>query len=114
MLMGFIRDCFTCFMLGYTGEYNRILQEIEEEKRIQVEPVQAAEPPYYIDLELKALQDQIRVNAELISQYRWKEELAIQDEKRLYWKKKRIDLEYKQSQLDKKQYKLIEKYKLED
>jgi hypothetical protein len=99
-------------MLGYTGEYNRILNEIEQENTPkQVEPV---EPPYYIDLELKALREQIKVNDEIIQEYRWKEELALQDEKKLYWKKKRIDLEYKQSQLDKKQFKLIEKYKLEE
>jgi hypothetical protein len=111
--MGFIKDCYTAFMLGYTGEYKGEKIDINYLIGKEPEPIKP-ETPYYIDLELKAIQDQIRVNAELISQYRWKEELSIQDEKKLYWKKKRIDLEYKQSQLDKKQYKLIEKYNLED
>ena len=113
--MGFITDCFTCFMLGYTGEYSRILNEIEQENKTPVKTaVKPIEVPYYIDLELKALREQIKVNDEIIQEYIWKEQLALQEEKKLYWKKKRIDMEYKQSQLDKKQYKLIEKYNLEE
>jgi hypothetical protein len=35
----------------------------------------------------------------------------LNKENKLKWKKKRIDLEYKNTQLDKNYYKLLEKYK---
>lgn len=115
--MGFLRDIAKCAKFGYNGKYDGYtLNDYYKtlDGATQAPDSVDTEVPYYIDLEIQALQEQIKVNDEIIQEYRWKEQLAINDEKRLYWKKKRVDLEYKNTQLDKKQYKLIEKYRKEN
>lgn len=119
--MGFLKDFYRCFMLGFTGEYKGYtLEEYHSltndhkaaTKENKQENIKAMEIPYYIDLEIQAIREQLKVNDQIIQEYRWKEQLAMKESDKLLWKKKRIDMEYKQTQLDKKQYKLIEKYNI--
>ena len=116
--MGFLSDCLLCFTLGITGEYNRYLMEEEKKKqqvnkKITIVIEEKKEVPFYIEDEMKALKEQIKINMELIDAYRWKEQIAMKEEDTLKWKKKRIDTEYKVVTLDKKLYKLIEKYNID-
>lgn len=116
-VMGFITDCFTCFMLGYTGEYSRILNEIESEntaKVITVEQAAGSSPPHYIIQQVESLTDQIEVNHAMLYRYDKRISEAYDDLKVLDLEKKRHKLAYDTAKLEEKRYKLIEKYNLED
>jgi hypothetical protein len=115
--MGFIQDCFTCFMLGYTGEYSRILNEIEQENTTKkVIIVQAARPsaPHYIIQQVESLTDQIEVNHAMLYRYDKRISEAYDDLKVLDLEKKRHKLAYDTARLEEKRIKLIEKYNLEE
>lgn len=117
MLMGFIRDCYTCFLLGLTGEYSRILNEIEQENTQQtITLVQAARPvtPHYILQQVESLTDQIETNNAILYEYDIQLNTMFNKYKQLDLEKKRHKLAYDTAKLEEKRYKLIEKYNLEE
>lgn len=114
--MGFLKDCYTCFLLGFTGEYGRILEEIEKENTEQKPPVMIYKPPvpHYVLQQVEALTDQIETNNALLYDYDRQLETMYNQSKLLALEKKRHKLAYDTAKLEEKRYKLIEKYNLYD
>ena len=115
--MGFFKDCVICFMLGFTGEYGRILNEIEQENtKKPIALVQAAKPatPHYILQQVESLTDQIETNNAILYAYDNRLLTMYDSYKILELEKKRHKLAYDTARLEEKRIKLIEKYNLEE
>jgi hypothetical protein len=104
-------------MLGYTGEYTRILNEIENENNTKViTSVHAAKPttPHYILQQVESLTDQIETNNAILYAYDNRLLTMYDTNKILELEKKRHKLAYDTAKLEEKRYKLIDKYNLEE
>lgn len=115
--MGFFKDCVLCFILGYTGEYTRILNEIENENNVKA--IIAAQPtkpitPHYILQQVESLTDQIETNNAILYAYDNRLLTMYDNNKILELEKKRHKLAYDTARLEEKRIKLINKYNLEE
>ena len=75
--------------------------------------VEAAEPepiPYYIDEQIDAIYNQLQANHDIIKGYRVKLEYTTDTDTVNLYNKCIADLEYKNSRLEEKVYKLLEKW----
>lgn len=117
MSMRFLKDCITCFMLGFTGEYGRILNEIEQEdttKQVMIVQAAGSSPPHYIIQQVESLTDQIETNNAILYAYDNRLLTMYDSYKILELEKKRHKLAYDTARLEEKRIKLINKYNLEE
>lgn len=104
-------------MLGFTGEYSRILNEIEQEnttKKVIIVQAARSSPPHYIIQQVESLTDQIETNNAILYAYDNRLLTMYDTNKILELEKKRHKLSYDTAKLEEKRYKLIEKYNLYD
>lgn len=112
--MGFLKDCFTAFMLGYNGG-NYKGEQIDISYLIGKEPKPTKEVvPGYILQQLEALTDQIETNNAILYHLDHKLLYTYDNIKVLELEKKRHKLAYDTARMEEKRYKLINKYNLGD